>query len=193
MGEAVRREGEAATADQEAGAVRRAIGGDTEAFADLVSRYRGALEGILAPLARDDHQVQDFVQEAILRARRNLPKYSEEYRFSTWFFRIGVNLAISERRRQRVELRLREPAIGARVPGPEAVEDPLDALLREEDVVRLRSALQRLPQRYQDVLHLRYGEQMSCQEIAARMETTPNTISIVLFRAKSRLRKDLER
>jgi RNA polymerase sigma-70 factor (ECF subfamily) len=173
--------------------VVRAKAGEQEAYGELVERYQRSLEGILVPLASDPDHARDLAQETVLKAWKNLNLYDGKHRFSTWFFRIGVNLAISVRRRAQLEARVKESADprgpAARLAPPES---PVEAVLLKEDTERLRVAVAALPDRYKKILSLRYVEGLACKEIAERLDTTPNTVSIVLFRAKQRLKEDLE-
>lgn len=173
--------------------VDRARAGDQEAYGALVERYQQPLEGVLLSLATDRDHARDLVQEAVLKAWKNLELYDGKRRFSTWLFRIGVNLAISVRRRRLLEARLQDPAENR---GPRArmtpPETPVEVALLKEDTERLRRAVAALPDRYREVLRMRFVDGLSCKEIADTLETTPNTVSIVLFRAKQRLREDLE-
>lgn len=173
--------------------VVRARAGDQEAYGELVQRYQRSLEGILVPLASDPDHARDLVQETVLKAWKSLNLYDGKHRFSTWFFRIGVNFAISVRRRAQLEARLKESADprspAARLTPPES---PVEAALLKEDVERLRVAIKALPDRYKKILSYRYVDGLSCKQIAERLNTTPNTVSIVLFRAKQRLKEDLE-
>ena len=162
--------------------------GDQEAFGQLSERYSRALEGILFAIVRDRERARDLTQDTILRAWEHLSKYEDSYKFSTWLFRIGSNLAISYLRRLKIEARYREEAGWSEVDQT----SPLEGVLLGEDQVRLRSALSALPDRYREVMRLRYVEELPVQEIAAQLDTTPNTISIILFRAKRRLKEDLE-
>lgn len=171
--------------------ISRALAKDAAAFEVLVSRYERPLEGILASYSRDRHQLRDWVQDAVLRAYQNLHRYRDEHRFSTWFFRIGVNLAISTKRRARNEQRFMDSA-RAGADAELAQESPLEGLLAVEDASSLKSAMLTLPARYQKILKMRYAEDQSCTAIAEALGTTANTVSIILFRAKQRLRAVLE-
>jgi RNA polymerase sigma-70 factor (ECF subfamily) len=171
--------------------VAQARSEDLDAFGQLAARYERALEGILLPLARDREQAKDLVQETVLRAFKNLHRYEDGHRFSTWFFRIGVNLAISARRRAQLEQRILEEEEPARQAAARTSLTPLEVVLWKEDKERLSRALSQLPERYQSILALRYAEGLSCKEVAERLNTTPNTVSIILFRAKQRLKEEL--
>jgi len=175
----------------ESALISRARAKDQEAFGALVGRYEATLLHVLLPIVGERERARDLVQESILKAWENLHTYVDTHRFSTWFFRIGVNLAISHKRRAKVEHRIFEehaadPAAGTD-PGPSALE----ALARDEEARAVRLAVGRLPERYANVVRMRYVEGLSCAEIAERLDTTPNTVSLVLFRAKQRLREEL--
>lgn len=163
------------------------------AFAALMQRYERPLENIVRPLVADQDAARDIVQEAIMRAWRKLHLYKEKYRFSTWFFRIGVNLAITARRRRLLEQRLleRECAQQARDRSDEQ-RSGLDELLRGEDALRLTEALTRLPQRWREILEMRYARNMDVRDIAREVESSPNSVSIVIHRAKERLKELLK-
>ena len=168
--------------------VARARSRDMDAFGMLVTRYQGAMERILLPLAGSRDLARDWAQDAVLRAYRNLHLFREGHRFASWFFRIGVNLALSAKRREKLDARARDAASLAGTSRDDA--SPLDQLIEEEDLALLRGRIAALPERYQEVMRLRYGDGLSCGDIAQRLRTTPNTISIVLFRAKQKLRED---
>ncbi len=94
------------TSPEESVLLAQARKNDQEAFAALAERYEKALENIVLPLVGDRDLARDIVRETVFRAQRKLHLYREQYRFSTWFFRIGVNLAITNRRRRLLEQRL---------------------------------------------------------------------------------------
>ena len=179
------------SASSEAVLLTRARNRDQEAFGTLVSRYETTLLNVLMPIVGEPERARDLVQETILRAYENLHTYIDTHRFSTWFFRIGVNLAISLKRRMRVEGRILEEQANEPGAGLEPGHSPLETLAREEEARTVRLAVGRLPERYANVVRMRYVEGLSCQEIAQKLDTTPNTVSLVLFRAKQRLREEL--
>ena len=74
--------------------VRSAQDGDEEAFAQLVRRHSGGLHRAVARILADDSEAWDVVQMAFLKAWQRLDRYDPRFRFSTWLYRIGTNLAI---------------------------------------------------------------------------------------------------
>jgi RNA polymerase sigma-70 factor (ECF subfamily) len=177
--------------ETEAALLARARAKDADAFGRLVGRYEDSLLAVLTPIAGDRERARDLAQEAALRAYEHLDRYVEEHKFSTWYFRIGVNLAISARRRSKLEERAFQEGVRRAGAGIDAGPDPAETLARREDALQVAAALSRLPERYEQIVRLRYLDGLSCQEIARRLKTTANTVSIVLFRAKQRLREEL--
>ncbi|MAG57850.1 MAG: hypothetical protein CMJ83_16320 [Planctomycetes bacterium] len=173
-----------AAAARESSLLARARAGEDSAFCDLITPCMHRLRSLVRPMTRDLAEAEDIVQEAVLRAWRHLDRFREG-RFTTWFFRIGINQAISGvRRRARLQRLLTDLAR----PSDEAVADPLIA---DEDHRRLRIAVSALPERSRGVLELRYRQGLEVKEIAARLGTTPNAISLLLFKARRRLRASI--
>jgi RNA polymerase sigma-70 factor (ECF subfamily) len=170
----------------------RARARDQRAFGLLVSRYEKALLAVLIPIAGDRERAHDLVQDTFLRAYERLDQYVETHRFSTWLFRIGINLSISFRRRLKIEQRSIEEARASADAGRSGSPQPIEELERKEDAAALRAAIARLPERYRAVVRLRYFEGLSCATIARRLKTTANVVSLILFRARQRLREEIE-
>lgn len=169
----------------------RVRSGDQEAYGELVAPHMGRLARALRPLARDDDDNQDLVQETLLRALRNLHRF-DGGRFGTWLIRVGVNLALTAARRHTVGRRIIDPeqGLGAEF-CPKSPRNPVDAVLLSEDVERLSRAMEDLPGPCRVAFHLRHVGELSCMDIAERMGKTPNAISLLLFRARRRLRDAL--
>lgn len=170
----------------------RARAGDLGAFVAFAEPHLPRLRRLLAPLAGGAVQTEDLVSDAVLRAFHNLHHY-EDRRFGTWLHRIAVNLAVSVRRREGVERRVLD-ALPTRHdrPGPAPAVDPLVAALASEEHEVLHGALAQLPERQREVLAMRFVEGLACNEIARRLETSPNAVSLVIHRAKKRLLQALE-
>jgi RNA polymerase sigma-70 factor (ECF subfamily) len=131
---------------------------------------------------------QDAVQETLLRALRGLPRFRGDSRLTTWIFTIAF----------RESVRVREKwhdldAVGGQPPGwePEdarAAEHASKTASDAEDLVRLRKAMQRLPDDQRLVLGYHYLEGLSVSEIAELMQSTPNTVKSWLKRGRDALR-----
>lgn len=86
---------------QQRGLVDRAAEGDREAFGALVRASAARLDGAARLILRDPELARDAVQEALIRAWRDLPTLRDRDRFDAWLRRLVVNAAIDETRRRR--------------------------------------------------------------------------------------------
>ena len=73
--------------------VERAQQGDTKAFEMLVVKYNRRLGRLLSRFIKDEHEVNDVVQESFIKAYRALPNFRGDSAFYTWLYRIGINTA----------------------------------------------------------------------------------------------------
>src|SRR5215468_3128303 len=80
---------------------RRVAAGDEAAFDLLVARHQGRAYRLAWSLLRDAEDARDVSQEAFLRVYRTASSFRAEAKFSTWFYRILVNLCLDQRRRGR--------------------------------------------------------------------------------------------
>jgi len=161
--------------DEELVAAARA--GETEAFAVLVARHRARVEAVVDRLVGDESE--DLVQEALLRAYLGLSQLRDPARFGAWLCGIAVNLA---------KMRLRRRTLEARVTGEPARAEPAEARVVLQLVT---DAVEVLPPGQRDVVLMHYVDDLSCDEIAALLGTSPGAVRVRLHRARAQLREEL--
>jgi RNA polymerase sigma-70 factor, ECF subfamily len=165
----------------------RSAAGDRQAFERIVSRYGALALRVAARLAPDRSSAEDFAQEAFVRVWTRAADFdARRARFSTWLYRIVVNLAIDERRRSRPE-RLSEK-FEAVDPSPGAEE----RLALDERYRALWSARQALPSRQRAALVLVYDEGLSGAEAAEVLGVSIKAVERLLARARAHLRERLQ-
>ena len=164
----------------------RAKEGDVAAFDALL---RGCDRGIVELAARllpDRADAEDVRQLAWLRVWQGLREFDERSRFTTWAFRIVVNLCRDrERERARRERRLVVGLEGADAPASEPGPDA--ALERDETAALVRAALDALPADERECLVLRHYHDVPASEIAAIVGRPRTTVQSCLARALTRL------
>jgi RNA polymerase sigma-70 factor (ECF subfamily) len=156
--------------------VRRARDGDHAAFESLVRPEIERLYGLAGLLLADRARAEDAVQEALLRAWRDLPKLREVDKFAAWIRRLVVNAAHDEgrrlgRRRSEVELNPHHDR---------ATLDDIGALLDRDELSR---AFRRLKEEERTVLALRYFLDLSTSEAAVTLGIRDVTYRSKLHRA----------
>jgi RNA polymerase sigma-70 factor (ECF subfamily) len=179
---------------------RKVLAGDEQAFRAMFDRFFPRLyRYALARLDGDGEAARDVVQDTFRKAIERLDSYRGEAALYAWFCRICRNTLLDYCR-----ARSREPVTVTLIEDHGEVRSALDfitAPLLEQpaseaahrDLRRLvQSILDRLPQRYGDVLEWKYVEGLSVREIATRLESTPKAAESLLTRARIAFREAIE-
>jgi RNA polymerase sigma-70 factor (ECF subfamily) len=164
--------------------IQRAAAGDRHAFGILVRAHQEGVYRCVRGLVRDEEAARDLTQETFLRSFRALPGFRGEAAFGTWLRTIAANAAKSHLRREgaRVVVPL-DDALPAEAPPPDA------GLEAEADRDALRRALERLPPRQRQVVHLRVYRELPYAEIARRVGSSEDAAKVNFHHAIKRLRR----
>jgi RNA polymerase sigma-70 factor, ECF subfamily len=165
---------------------------DAQAFAQLMARWEGPIRGLCTRMLGDPHKGEDLAQDTFARLFSKRKEYQTSGRFSTFLWRMAVNICYDElrRRKRRPEAPLEEVA------GPENDELPvltvLEAapdmqLLREERGQMVRQAVLRLSDAYRSVVILRHYENLKFREIAEVLGIPEGTVKSRMAEALTQL------
>lgn len=166
--------------------VRRAQGGDLDAFCYVVTAHRQAAIGMARSILRDSHAAEDAAQDAFLIALDRLGELREPGAFSGWLRALVRTAAIRGQRRRREVLLGEAPAEGSS--GEDA---PEQALARLEERALVRAAIRELSPKGQAVIERFYLRGLSVQETAHELGIPPGTVKRRLFEAREHLRPRL--
>lgn len=180
----------------EADLARAAAAGDRAAFARLVEGAKRPVFGLCLRLLGDAEEARDAAQESFVRAWTALSTFDPAQPFTPWVLRIARNHSIDLVRRRLPAARKVELDAQADGEPPTELADAAapgadEALERAQLGATLDAAVQRLPERYREVVHLFHVEQMSYKEIASTLEIPMGTVMTWLHRARAQLRADL--
>jgi RNA polymerase sigma-70 factor (ECF subfamily) len=161
------------------------LAGRTDAFEEIVIRYERAVYNLAVRTLRDSTEAQDATQEAFFKAYRALGSFRPGAKFSTWIFTICYRLCCDR-------LAKRKRFSGDELPdradpsaGPAALAE------RNDEALRLRAAIDALPEKYRAVITLYHLQGRQYEEIASVLNLPLGTVKTHLFRAKEQLRKAL--
>lgn len=177
--------------------VARVLAGDASLFEILMRRHNQRLFRAARAILADDTEAEDVMQEAYLRAFRELAAFRGEARFATWLTRIACHEALARAQKRR---RLVSIAGGAgsddrgALPEPRAASAGPDRDLENRELrAVLQQAVEVLPEPLRAVFCLREIEGLSTEETADALGLTIENVRVRLHRAKRALRQTLDR
>jgi RNA polymerase sigma-70 factor (ECF subfamily) len=177
--------------------VARAKAGDLDGFNQLVTRWERPIYALAYRTLGREEDARDVVQEAFLRAYRGLRGFKGEAKFSSWLYRITLNLCRDWSRRER-----RAPI--AQVPEGtdpmDLVDDHVEPSESVEELVARREmsdavarAMAELPEEQRTAILLKEYHGLTFQEIAGMLNCPLSTVKTRLYQGLSVLRRRLER
>lgn len=167
-------------------AIQRVLAGDTAAFDGLVRQYQQEVYRLAYRMTRNAEDAKDLAQEAFVQAYRFLGSFRGQSRFSTWLYRITVNLCLNHLK----SAGRQDPAeLDARLPDGRA--DALAALLGDERDRALAEAIGSLPPQQRATLALRVHQGLGHREIAAILGVSEGTAKANYFHAVRALQRKL--
>lgn len=168
--------------------------GDQEAFEGIVDLFKDKIYRHCYRMVGNGHEAEDLAQETFLRAYRNISKYNNEFKFSTWIFRIATNLCIDRLRKKKPDYYL-----DAEVPGTDGAtmysqlssEEPLpeEVVTENERWNELQEEIMKLPEKYRTAIVLKYVEDLSLEEISHIMDIPVPTVKTRIHRGRETLKK----
>jgi len=181
------------TEPADAALVKASLAGDRQAFPLLIARHAPRLRRRLWALLRLPALIDELAHEACVTAWRRLDRLHKPGSFGTWLCEIGVRLVLKWYRRDRTDrLRHAEPLDGD---GAAEEADPrctqYDELERRAGIEQLRREIRALPVRYRRVFELHYQDELSCDDIARRLEISIAAVHQRLSRGRDLLASEL--
>jgi RNA polymerase sigma-70 factor (ECF subfamily) len=176
--------------------IAECLEGDTAAFGVLVRRYQERLYNTVYRLVGNAEDSYDVVQEAFLSAYQSLDGFKGDSLFFTWLYRIAVNTAISQKRKQRavVSIDAGRNGVAAIEPvDPSELNRPGHAIEQAEQGRRVQEALARLSVEHRAVLVMKDMEGQKYEVMAEVLQVPIGTIRSRLHRARLELRELLEK
>jgi len=173
--------------------------GDPQALAQLVTGQQHYVYSIAMSVLKHPEDAADLTQEAFIRLFRAIPQYNGESRFTTWLYRLVVNMCRDELRRRGRQVPIAPPAPEeeeadqlASVADDDRWSDPEQALASSELREQVRRALGQLEEHYRLVLTLYYFDDLKYTDIAEILDIPLNTVKSHIRRGKERLAVILE-
>lgn len=168
--------------------VTKAKNGDLESFGQIITSLETRLYRVALFLCGEREEARDLLQETFLGLYQGLPHFKGKSRIYTYAYRILLNLHHKRLRKKRKIIISLTEGVKITYSGlPSAAE----SFAKTERKEKIRAGIARLPALFQEVIVLRYLEELSYQEIADMLKVNEGTVKSRLFKAKNLLRNIL--
>ena len=170
---------------------------DDSFFEILVQRYEKKLFRYISRISGLSREtIEDLLQEIFIKVYQNLNDCDDQFSFSSWIYRISHNVTISHLRNGKKNMKLLS------IEDEDFAKNFIEFLPSDTDIPKdfdrknlskiVQKALMKLPDKYREVLVLFYLEEKSYKEISDILERSVNSISVLINRAKLKLKPELE-
>jgi RNA polymerase sigma-70 factor (ECF subfamily) len=165
--------------------------GDTEAYGLLVRAHQDLIYALVYRSVRDGAVAEELTQDVFLKAFRSLEMFRGESKFTTWLYRIAVNLCHDQRESLSARNRSRETSLDD--VGPVSAEPatpagrPDQVLEANEMASTFQAGLDMLDPKYREAFLLRHGEDRSYEEIAEMLGLSVSNAKVRVHRAREML------
>lgn len=169
--------------------IEKAKKGDQVAFTFLLDFYWNEVYGFMLKRTENEADTEDIVIETFAKAFDRIATYNPEYAFNTWLIAIAKNVHIDLLRKKRsslfIEITDEEDQQAYNV--ADSSPSPEDKIIKEQNLSSLLECIKKLKPQYQEVIQLRYFQELSYQEIAGQLSEPLNNVKVKLLRAKKLL------
>jgi len=171
--------------------LKRVAQNDEQAFCELFTRYKNKVFNLVYRYVGTYYEAEELTQDIFLKVYNSVHKFRGESRFSTYLYRIAVNVCKNyKRKKQPTVVSIEDPEISTDLSAPASSEP--DAILAEKKKrVIIQEVLDSLPPNQKTAFILSKYENYSYAQIAEIMKISVSAVESLLFRAKQNLKKKL--
>ncbi len=166
--------------------IEKAKQGNQSAFTFLLNYYWSEVYSFMLKRTENETNAEDITIETFSKAFDKINSYNPEYQFNTWLISIAKNVHIDMIRKNKSNLfvEISEDEDYKRYNIADTTPSKEDELITEQNLSQLLQYIKELKPHYQEVIQLRYFQEMSYQEIANKIEEPLSNVKIKLLRAK---------
>ncbi|TYB79298.1 RNA polymerase sigma factor [Bizionia myxarmorum] len=170
-------------------AIERAKSNDQKAFNFLLDTFWDYVYGFQLKRVKNENDAEDITIQTFSKAFDKIDTYKSDYNFKTWLITISKNIHIDLVRKQKNSI-----SQNITIRDDENYQDilddspsPADKLISEQNLANLLRDIKKLKPHYQEVINLRYFQELSYKEISTEIDEPINNVKVKLLRAKKLL------
>lgn len=169
--------------------IKQAKKGNQIAFNYLLDTFWGSVYAFQLKQTQNDNDAEDITIQTFSKAFDKIDTFDEEYQFKTWLITISKNVYIDFLRKKKASINTetteeQEKEVYAMV---DDAPSPEDKIITEQNLAKLLKDIKKLKPKYQEVINLRYFQELSYKEISEQIGEPINNVKVKLLRAKKLL------
>ncbi len=169
--------------------IQQAKKGSQIAFKYLLDTFWGSVYAFQLKNTQNDNDAEDITIQTFSKAFDKIKTFDESYEFKTWLIAISKNVYIDSLRKKKASL-YTETTEAQEKEAYSIVDDtpsPEDKIITEQNLAKLLRDVKKLKPKYQEVINLRYFQELSYKEISEQINEPINNVKVKLLRAKKLL------
>ena len=157
--------------------------GNHSDFSILVDRYKNKAFSLLKRMLKNEMEAEEVLQDSFLKAFNGLKNFKQESKFSTWFYRIVYNSALTKLSNKKRKIENEMTSVEDHL----ELESSINYNQTEQKNISeiINSLIEKLPEKYSTVINMFYLNGMSCEEIAEITSTSVSNVKVLLYRARN--------
>ena len=169
-------------------AIKRAKNNDQKAFNYLLDVYWDSVYGYQLKRTQNENDAEDITIQTFSKAFDKIGTFDENFKFKTWLISISKNIHIDLLRKEKKSI-LQVMSTDDQEVFQVADESPSpeDKLITEQHLAKLLRDIKKLKPHYQEIINLRYFQELSYKEISKELDEPMNNVKVKLLRAKKLL------
>jgi RNA polymerase sigma-70 factor (ECF subfamily) len=160
--------------------------GNESDYSIIINRYKNKAFSMLKRMLKNEFDADEVLQDSFLKAYNSLGSFKGEAKFSTWFYRIVYNSALTKLSSQKRKIEAEMSS----------VEDnfDLESEYNADDIEKkdlqefVQDIINKLPERYSAIITMFYLNEMSIEEISEVMQITVSNVKVMLYRSRNSMR-----
>ncbi|WP_055435674.1 RNA polymerase sigma factor [Lacinutrix algicola] len=176
-------------------AIVKAKQNNQKAFNFLLDEYWDYVYGFQLKRVSNEHDAEDITIQTFSKAFDKIDKFDEKYTFKTWLITISKNIHIDLVRKEKSSIysKITDHQDDKIYRVQDDSPSPEDKLITEQNLAKLLRDIKKLKPHYQDVINLRYFQELSYSEISQELNEPMNNVKVKLLRAKKLLAEIIKR
>ena len=169
--------------------ISKAKEGSQIAFNSLLDHFWNDVYRFQLKRIQNEYEAEDITIESFSKAFDKINSYDDRYEFVTWLITISKNIQIDRSRKKNASINIQSSNTSEEQVKkiPDDSPTPEDTLIIKQNLAELLSFIKKLKPHYQDVINLRYFQEMSYLEISNQLEEPLNNVKVRLLRARKLL------